>query len=453
MTDFSPVLEPMASRTSNSKRWRTQQFSALLCSIVLEWVLMLLLLVEGLLSYLVTTFAHICKLTAPCPMCTRLDHVLGKAQPGFYRELMCKSHREEASSWAFCHIHQNLVDVHNMCEACLLSFAVDKKSNIETYRSLVGKVGVGISNARCRHSLSLSGGTEVSILKENTLCSCCSKSMKVKPYPFVVLQRKACGSGIEGISRYVSKYQCIDDTNYVMYSELKTSDCESEPRQHGDSTRDFLDDVTDNVIEDFAFGYPPTNIADGNPSYFTAQDELEQSESITVWNGGSGKKTFQESGELRDIQGNDLPSKEDQQITEDSHRRVDKLEVDNWHNDLSSTEEFSGAPDSAGTDNMANEMKAEFTHRTTRKDSFEVHEDLKLLLSQLSTTSQTPEFDSPNVQEQNEQAILHNITRAISLGRNYSGISESMVSEAEEECTIDQLKQQIELDRKSINRL
>lgn len=149
---FPSQVEGMASRTSTGDPWRYQQFSALLTSVVQEWVLMLLLLLEGLLSYLVTTFAHLCKLQPPCPICTRLDHVLGKAQPGFYRELMCSSHKAEASSWAFCHIHKKLVDVHRMCEGCLLSFAADKKSNIETYRSLVGKLGVSVDNVGCRNN-------------------------------------------------------------------------------------------------------------------------------------------------------------------------------------------------------------------------------------------------------------------------------------------------------------
>lgn len=78
---------------------------------------------------------------------------------------------------------------------------------------------------------------------------------------------------------------------------------------------------------------------------------------------------------------------------------------------------------------------------------------MKSLLSQISTASQAPDCDSPTVQNQHEQAILQNITRALSLDRNYSGISESAVNEAKGQCTIDQLKQQIDLDRKSISRL
>uniref|UniRef100_A0A0A9GX99 GTD-binding domain-containing protein n=1 Tax=Arundo donax TaxID=35708 RepID=A0A0A9GX99_ARUDO len=453
----------MAPRTGASKPWRTQQFSALLSSVVLEWVLMLLLLLEGLLSYLVTTFARFCKLQPPCPMCTRLDHVLGKVQPGFYRDLMCNSHKSEASSWAFCHIHKKLVDVHSMCEACLLSFATDKKSNLQTYRSLVGKLGLGIGDVGCNNSYGRNGATEASVLKKDTLCSCCSRPLKVKSYSYLVLQSKAGGIGVEEICRDGSRDQCIDEINYATYTQLKTSDSESELLQCTDNVGSLLKDDAENLKENFALGCRPLRKnADDIPPYENSHEEIpEQSELMLVQNGGSDNKPSENAGELRNIQGDaisnlqltDLPVKDSPQITEDSDTKVDKSEDDIWHNALSSTDELSVDAKSAETDTTIDEKKAEFTHRTARRHSFKVHEDLKLLLSQLSSTSQASDIDSPTVQNQYEQDILHNITRTLSLDRNYSGIPDSMVNEAEGECTIDQLKQQIELDRKSISRL
>lgn len=455
VTAFHRKLRSMAPRTSTGKTWRSQQLSALLSSAILEWVLMLLLLLLGLLSYLVTTFAHLCKLQPPCPLCTRLDHVLGKAKPGFYRDLMCNSHKAEASSWAFCHIHQKLVDVHSMCEACILSFATDNKSNLETYQSLVGKLGVGIGDVGCGHDFSLSSASEAPVTKEDTLCSCCSRPSKVKSYPFVVLQRKDSGVNIVDICGDVSRYQCIDEINHVAYSELKTSDSESEPRQHGGNVRSLPEDATDNLKEEFTLGHAQTKLADGN-----AQEKLvKHSELTPIQNGSSHKKPSEDSGELRNIQADgkanpqstDLPGKGGQEITEDSDTR-DKSEDDVWHNALSSIDELPGVDKSFETNTASDEMKAEFSDRTTWKDSFRVHENLKLLLSQLSTF-QVPDSLNDFIDSQREQAILQNITRVLSLERNYSGISESMVNEAEGEHTIDQMNQQIELDRKSISLL
>lgn len=64
-----------------------------------------------------------------------------KKRAGFYWELMCPNHKYKISSLVLCHNHNNLVDVHGMCESCLFSFATVNKSNAETYRLLVGKLG------------------------------------------------------------------------------------------------------------------------------------------------------------------------------------------------------------------------------------------------------------------------------------------------------------------------
>ncbi|TVU44572.1 hypothetical protein EJB05_04017, partial [Eragrostis curvula] len=456
------IVINMASRTSTVKPWRYQQISALLCSVVLEWILMLLLLLEGLLSYLVTTFARLCKLQPPCPICTRLDHALGNTQPGFYRDLMCSSHKAEASSWAFCHIHKRLVDVHSMCEACLLSFATDNKSNLQTYQSLAGKLGVGIKNAGYRNNFSLRyDANEAPVVKKDTLCSCCSRPLKLKPYPFVVLQNEASGIGIEEVCRDVSRFhQHSDEINYAVYSELRTSDSESEHCHLGGNAESFQKVDASNLKGPC---HPQTDIAEGIPPYDNSQKQVPgESELILVQNGGSDCKPSENSVEMcsvqadgkSNLQSTDLPTKNGQQITEDSDTRVDQSEDDTWHSALGSTEDLSVAGTRLSeTDTIEGEKKAGFAHMTSRKNSFNAREDLKLLLSQLSNTSNAIDTYSPTVQDQSEQAILHNITRALSLQRNHSGVSESMVNETEVECTIDQLKQQIQLDRESISRL
>ncbi|TMX03331.1 hypothetical protein EJD97_016956 [Solanum chilense] len=112
-----------------------------LTSAFLEWLLMIFLFIDGGFAYLVTKFAQYCQLQVPCLLCSRLDHVLGKERAGFYWELICPNHKYRISSLVLCHNHNNLVDVHGMCESCLFSFATVNKSNAETYRLLVGKLG------------------------------------------------------------------------------------------------------------------------------------------------------------------------------------------------------------------------------------------------------------------------------------------------------------------------
>ncbi|KAJ1285645.1 hypothetical protein BS78_03G293800 [Paspalum vaginatum] len=92
--------------------------SGALSTALLEWILMLLLFIDAVYSFLVTRFARLCRLPAPCPFCSRLDHVLGNEKPCFYRELICKTHKSEISSLAFCRLHQKLAGAQSMCERC-----------------------------------------------------------------------------------------------------------------------------------------------------------------------------------------------------------------------------------------------------------------------------------------------------------------------------------------------
>jgi hypothetical protein len=90
-----------------------------------------------------------------------------------------------------------------------------------------------------------------------------------------------------------------------------------------------------------------------------------------------------------------------------------------------------------------------------------VNEELRLLLSQLSASKglESPWVDlgpSPRAYGRGDQLVVQNITKRISLERNASGLESlegSIVSEMEGESTIDRLRHQIDLDRKSIHLL
>uniref|UniRef100_A0A0V0IXZ9 Putative intracellular protein transport protein USO1-like n=1 Tax=Solanum chacoense TaxID=4108 RepID=A0A0V0IXZ9_SOLCH len=161
-----------------------------LTSAFLEWLLMIFLFIDGGFAYLVTKFAQYCQLQVPCLLCSRLDHVLGKERAGFYWELICPSHKYRISSLVLCHNHNNLVDVHGMCESCLFSFATVNKSNAETYRLLVGKLGAephltdedplleektkslsGVRKCYCCKEEFVTGGYAQKLFKITSLCA------------------------------------------------------------------------------------------------------------------------------------------------------------------------------------------------------------------------------------------------------------------------------------------
>jgi hypothetical protein len=90
-----------------------------------------------------------------------------------------------------------------------------------------------------------------------------------------------------------------------------------------------------------------------------------------------------------------------------------------------------------------------------------VNEELRLLLSQLSASrglesSWVDLGPSPRAYGRGDELVVQNITKRISLERNASGLESlegSIVSEMEGESTIDRLRHQIDLDRKSIHLL
>ncbi|KAJ8650394.1 hypothetical protein MRB53_003417 [Persea americana] len=174
----------MAARTS-VRLWRgSHGLTSALVYAVLEWLLIFLLFLDALFSYLVTKFANFCELQTPCLLCSRIDHIIGCEKPG-----------------------------------CLFSFATEKKSNAETYRSLVAKLGLGHmccdgTNPDIHPKLNLEGDSspiglhgdkllEDPLLKDAALespgtkhCSCCDGSFRtIQQFHHRLFQFKSIASG------------------------------------------------------------------------------------------------------------------------------------------------------------------------------------------------------------------------------------------------------------------
>ncbi|XP_028781681.1 probable myosin-binding protein 5 [Neltuma alba] len=155
---------------------------------VLEWVLIILLFIDGLLAFAANEFARFFELRIPCLLCTRLDHVLVHRNPDFYyNDSICESHKKDVSCLAFCHNHRKLSDIKKMCESCLLSFATEKESDCDTYKSLVGILHKDLEcfvedDQQIQLSLRDDG---MPLEKSSTQkCSCCGKPLRAKSsYP------------------------------------------------------------------------------------------------------------------------------------------------------------------------------------------------------------------------------------------------------------------------------
>ncbi|XP_010932511.1 probable myosin-binding protein 4 [Elaeis guineensis] len=560
--------------TPISERRNSRRFSSVLSSAVLEWLLMLLLFLDALYSYLVTKFARLCKLQTPCLLCSRLDHILGNEKPDFYWDLICKAHKSEISSLAFCHVHQKLANLHDMCEGCLLTSAMEK-SIPETYGTLVDNLGVAldgsedidlkfpgvINGSGLQDGLHGDDAVKVPLLKKDPVsfmrtCSCCSKLFRNKPHAVSLIQKKSTGvdSAEFGISlsnsiehnglhhqddlsktrekslgptaAYHLGNPRFDRLLHIGYSELKVnSDSESEVSSSDDEDGNTLVHGAEELEQHFDPRSPqpePATIISNSLSTTISDDATveklihpapvmhEPSDSIpekklhvgeshdmpSLASSIAAEHGLEELDYSRvDMNaGPPLPkitSQDSQLVPSEVPNVKEVLEShDDVHISTTSCEEvskdFSSAEINLNTNqimsdpgssvnthmdlndayklavgNKGNLTSSNFTEVITGRDSSKVHEDLKLLITQISAakgleTRWSDMSPSPRVYGQCDEPVLQNITKRLSIDRNESGLESldgSIISEVEGESTVDRLKRQIELDRKSISLL
>jgi hypothetical protein len=178
----------MASRSfSHFVEEALGKFPHLVIYILLEWVLIFILFLDGFLAFIANEYARFFELKIPCWLCTRFDHVMVHRNPDFYyNESVCEAHKKDMSSLAFCHNHKKLSDIRKMCEGCLLSFATEKESDCDTYKSLVGILHKDLEcfvedGQPIQLSLKDDDGLMMHVDRNSTQkCSCCGKPLKVK---------------------------------------------------------------------------------------------------------------------------------------------------------------------------------------------------------------------------------------------------------------------------------
>ncbi|CAL5201996.1 unnamed protein product [Lathyrus oleraceus] len=179
----------MASRSfSHFVEKEMGKFPHFVIYMLLEWILILILFLDGFLAFIANEFARFFELKIPCWLCTRFDHVMVHRNPDFYyNESVCEAHKKDMSSLAFCHNHKKLSDIRKMCEGCLLSFATEKESDCDTYKSLVGILHKDLEcfvedGQPIQLSLKDDDGSMMQVVDRNSpqKCSCCGQPLKVK---------------------------------------------------------------------------------------------------------------------------------------------------------------------------------------------------------------------------------------------------------------------------------
>ncbi|KAG6386140.1 hypothetical protein SASPL_155031 [Salvia splendens] len=150
---------------------------------VLEWLVIVLLFLDGLLAFLCNEITQWFELKTPCLLCTRLDHLLvQRSSSYYYNESFCEVHKMNISALAYCHVHKRLSDIRSMCQGCLLSS--EKDSGCDRRRPLVVDEGnVQLRQLR-KYEKEIVANEKVGILR----CSCCGEPIKLKS----PLRYKAC---------------------------------------------------------------------------------------------------------------------------------------------------------------------------------------------------------------------------------------------------------------------
>lgn len=556
----------MASGCCIGENRNSFEFTSVLVSAACEWLLMFLLFLNGLFSFFVTKFARFCKLQTPCLLCSRVDHMFGIEKPGFYWDLICNSHKSEISSLAYCHVHRKLVDVSEMCEGCLLSFATEKKSNPETYRLLVGKLGVDVDDCidddGFQSKLNGEDVAEVPLLAKIPVssseivknCSCCSVRFQRMSQAAKLLrtnsgrvdvgeydiplsdskelihlhhQDRLSGKRENSLGSPSNHYlgdHGFDRLSRVGYSEVKvTSESESESPFSDDDggncvEEDFKDDrcLKPEPVSSISnyISIPSSDDTDTEKLIFPTSSKIESSlliqedqlihidESHDV----SSASTVAFGHGLEELNWNKTKEKIDPLVlSENGHQKENSEFLSVKPNDsaksntsalTTSIGEDSKPLISANTDTVSSQIKSDLVSSgpvnmdlndayrlaistkgsltsptvaevLTGRDSSRAYEDLRILISQISTARglESPWRElspSPRVQglgdelklsDASSSAILQNITKSLSIDRNESGLESfdgSIVSEFEGETTVDRLKRQVELDRKSM---
>ena len=209
---------------------------------VLEWMMIFVLFIDGFLAFFANEFAKFFELPIPCLLCSRIDHVLVRRNADFYyNDSICKDHKKNVSSLAFCHAHKKLSDIRNMCESCLLSFATEKESDCDTYKSLLGilhkDIELFVDEDHEVHLSLPAGKKDEEVLEKSNdhRCSCCGEPLKVKSS-----YAKGKNSSLSSLAPAPSPRAPANrnlDLSHIKYSELKLNSDESEVLEDNDRSR------------------------------------------------------------------------------------------------------------------------------------------------------------------------------------------------------------------------
>lgn len=198
---------------------KTPKIVVVLVYAVLEWVLIILLLLNSLFSYSIRKFSSYFGLKPPCLWCSRVDHIF---EPGknknCYRDLVCDMHAAEISKLSYCSAHQNLAEQQDMCDDCLASRPSFSDSSLGSTQRFA--------------FISWVGENRIENDEKIFRCSCCNESLSCKLYPPLWLLKPSLDA-LNDTQNDSLVIEAVDDDNSERsYKEPGKSDSQSSHREN-----------------------------------------------------------------------------------------------------------------------------------------------------------------------------------------------------------------------------
>ncbi|KAJ0683412.1 putative myosin-binding protein [Helianthus annuus] len=170
----------------------TNNITLILIYTLLEWILIILLLLNSVFSYLIIKFTQFFGLNPPCFACARIDRI---------QYHLCELHSKEVSELKFCSNHKKLAEFRAMCENCSSSDPGPNNRKLAEPRNIV------FSKVERIDVMQIDGESEVDLK-----CSCCGVNFERKSSCFVI-------HPLWDVMDIAQKVNSIDD-----YIEKKVSD-------------------------------------------------------------------------------------------------------------------------------------------------------------------------------------------------------------------------------------
>ncbi|CAJ1935407.1 unnamed protein product [Sphenostylis stenocarpa] len=162
----------------------TNKITLVLVYAILEWILIILLLLNSLFSYLIIKFADYFGLKRPCIWCSRIDHIIESGKnKNSCRDLVCETHASEISKLGFCSNHLKLAESQDMCEDCSSSSQPDYVKLSQNFDFFPWMKQMGVNQDESVDASDM----EIVKVEETMRCSCCGVNLDNRFYPPCIL--------------------------------------------------------------------------------------------------------------------------------------------------------------------------------------------------------------------------------------------------------------------------